>query len=340
MKNSIKKFINYFKKYFIKALKVVSWLFFSWYVSVAAAATSSLNKFIVFGDSLSDTGNLYEYMKHQLPLSPPYYEGRFCNGPLWIELLTAMYYPNDKSVDPQHGQEHLFDYAFGGAGVSLDEEEDEDTLFTLDKEIDSYLLAHQDHADAESMYVIWIGSNNYLALPDDIPQTVTSVNKNILKNIEKLVQKGAKHFLLVNLPDLGITPTARDFNIIDTLSTSSKMHNDLFYKNYEQLQANYPQVQFLYLDVFRLLNQMLEEPQKNGFTNVTDTCYEEMIHQFSPRTLLNMVATVQPHTQANSQSGACEGYLFFDPVHPGREAHRILAENARMILDKAQVTFK
>jgi phospholipase/lecithinase/hemolysin len=36
--------------------------------------SKSLNQLVVFGDSLSDRGNLYEYMNHQLPMSPPYYE--------------------------------------------------------------------------------------------------------------------------------------------------------------------------------------------------------------------------------------------------------------------------
>lgn len=69
-----------------------------------------LNKIVIFGDSLSDNGNLYEYMHHQLPLSPPYYEGRFTNGLDWVELLTQKFYPNSVKA-------HLEDYAFGGAGV-------------------------------------------------------------------------------------------------------------------------------------------------------------------------------------------------------------------------------
>lgn len=81
-------------------------------------SATPLNNIVVFGDSLSDNGNLYEYMKHQLPQSPPYFEGRFSNGPVWIERLAASYFPNDPNS-------HLLDYAFGGAGVSVDEEDDE-----------------------------------------------------------------------------------------------------------------------------------------------------------------------------------------------------------------------
>ena len=42
------------------------------FFSVQASAVP-LNTIVVFGDSLSDNGNLYEYMKRELPLSPPYF---------------------------------------------------------------------------------------------------------------------------------------------------------------------------------------------------------------------------------------------------------------------------
>ena len=84
------------------------------FFSMMASATP-LNKIVVFGDSLSDNGNLYEYLKHQLPLSPPYFEGRFTNGPVWIEDLIESYYPTNSN-------DHLLDYAYGGAGV-LEEED-------------------------------------------------------------------------------------------------------------------------------------------------------------------------------------------------------------------------
>lgn len=42
----------------------------------------------MFGDSLSDTGKMYDKMRGYLPSSPPYHQGRFSNGPVWLEQLT------------------------------------------------------------------------------------------------------------------------------------------------------------------------------------------------------------------------------------------------------------
>ena len=92
------------------------------------ATATPLNKIVVFGDSLSDNGNLYEYMKHKLPISPPYFEGRFTNGPVWIENIATFYYPDDAEA-------HLLDYAFGGSGVSEPDDGDEDENYYPHREI-------------------------------------------------------------------------------------------------------------------------------------------------------------------------------------------------------------
>ena len=47
----------------------------------------SHTKFIVFGDSLSDMGNAYNSIA-RLPQSPPYWNGRFSDGPVWAELVS------------------------------------------------------------------------------------------------------------------------------------------------------------------------------------------------------------------------------------------------------------
>jgi len=63
--------------------------------------TADYSNIYIFGDSLSDTGNLFNTTSFLqdfpdtsalgipvLPPSPPYFEGRFSNGPIWIENLA------------------------------------------------------------------------------------------------------------------------------------------------------------------------------------------------------------------------------------------------------------
>ena len=42
---------------------------------------------ISFGDSLSDVGNTY--LAAGIPQSPPYYQGHYSNGPIWLEYLAS-----------------------------------------------------------------------------------------------------------------------------------------------------------------------------------------------------------------------------------------------------------
>ena len=52
------------------------------------ASAGAYSNVFVYGDSLSDTGNIYTFSGHTIPQSPPYYMGRFSNGPLAVEYLA------------------------------------------------------------------------------------------------------------------------------------------------------------------------------------------------------------------------------------------------------------
>ena len=290
-----------------------------------------LNKIVMFGDSLSDNGNLYEYMKHQLPISPPYFEGRFTNGPVWIEQIAAFYYPKDVNA-------HLLDYAFGGSGVSeVDDDDDEDeALFTLRREIDSYLLAHHDRASAEQLYVVWMGSNNYVALPEDADQAVFDTNQGIVHGLERLVSKGAKHIMVLTLPDLGRTPAAVDFDSVELLSSLSNKHNALLEQSVAVLKDKYPAVQWLFFDMNVVFIDALTRPVLYGFTNITDTCYEAAMGPPSSMSILKMASTT---TVRRVSEDVCDGYLFFDPIHPTVRGHQYVAEAGIKLIQAAGIEF-
>ena len=64
---------------------------------------------IVFGDSLSDTGNIYKATQETIP-PPPYFEGRFSNGLLWIDYLKHQL---------QLTSESLINFAFAGGNSGI-----------------------------------------------------------------------------------------------------------------------------------------------------------------------------------------------------------------------------
>ncbi|WP_133129992.1 SGNH/GDSL hydrolase family protein [Legionella yabuuchiae] len=295
-----------------------------------AASANPINKIVVFGDSLSDNGNFYEYMKKQFPTAP-YYEGRFTNGPVWIELVA-----NAKETE-------LLNYAFGGAGV-LDPVEDPDSaLFNLHQEVNSYFLAHEDKADADALYVVWIGSNNYLAMPEDEPKTLSVVLGGIKAELQRLVEKGAKNIVVVNLPDLGKTPVAYDYEANDKLSVLSIDHNVALLQQVEEFEKAHPDVQWVYLNVGEMFNELILTPENFGFVRETlkDTCFDKypsaQDSQNSPPSMMGIAASLIK--QANGNLDPCEGYLFFDPVHPTALAHKILSERTLKKFDEVGFEF-
>ena len=59
-------------------------------VSAEGLGRAPFHDMIVFGDSLSDSaGNLFALSNDVEPPSPPYDNGRFSDGPLWVETLAG-----------------------------------------------------------------------------------------------------------------------------------------------------------------------------------------------------------------------------------------------------------
>jgi phospholipase/lecithinase/hemolysin len=303
-------------------------LFFLLFSGLISA--NSLNKIVVFGDSLSDNGNFYEFMKHRLPQSPPYYKGHFTNGPVWIERLAFVYFPSTSA-------EHLLDYAFGGAGVSGNN--NEDILFTLEHELDTYFLTHENKADAQSLFIIWIGANNYLYLPSDEDVAVMTVIHGIKQSIEQLVAKGAQHIMVLNLPDLGRAPVARAVHEETKISSLVNRHNEQLAQMLQSLKDTYPAVQWIYFDVNQSINKLLDSPKQYGFDNIKESCLDTVLTNSTEAGLSLPYALLNVTGNKSTIIDACQGYLFFDAVHPTKLAHQIIADQAQAVLNAANIKF-
>lgn len=78
-------------------------------ISVVLCYGSDIKNIYVFGDSFSDTGNLNRLVNFALPSPEFYYQGRFSNGPTWVEYLA-----NDLKAN-------LTNYAYASATTDNDE---------------------------------------------------------------------------------------------------------------------------------------------------------------------------------------------------------------------------
>lgn len=259
------------------------------------AWAQSFKQIYVFGDSLSDVGNVFQSTQRNVPPSPPYFQGRYCNGPVWVEYLA-----------PKLGLTSNSDtnFAFGGATTGGYQGASSGLLAQIKR-----FTTNNTSADAKALYIVWAGANDYLTGTNN---STTPIN-NLILAVKSLSELGAKNIVVVNLPDLGKLPATRNSYRSDLLNNLTQEHNSqlaaALNKLHQQLSSD---SKITYLDVNSRFNQVINEPQKFGFTNVTEPCLSEASICINPNE-----------------------YLFWDDIHPTTAAHKLFVELAFWALNPA-----
>jgi phospholipase/lecithinase/hemolysin len=276
-----------------------------------AAEAIGFTNLYVFGDSLSDTGNLYRATGNLIP-PPPYFNGRLSNGPLWVEYLAPKL---NLTYTPQTN------FAFAGATTG--------TLNTilprgipgLQQEVKLFTILNP-VADPAALYIIWSGANDYLGGRQQNPAIPVS---NLSTAIQSLAGVGAKNILVANLPDLGKLPgVIGNPQASVGLTALSGAHNSLLAQTLSLLSPSLSPrgVNLVSLDINALFNDALTNPANYGFTSTTESC-------ISPPPLLN--PGVIPTVCANPNE-----YVFWDDIHPTTATHAFIGEFAFETVSSSQ----
>ncbi len=277
-------------------------------------SAQNYDEIYVFGDSFSDTGNVFNFTSGVIPPNP-YFNGRFSNGPVWVEYLASelklTFNPNTN-------------FAFGGATTGFDNI-GLPILPGLQQQINSFTTANRS-ANPNALYVVWAGVNDYLdSFLGNIPNPTNSV-ANLSAAVTSLAAVGAEDIMVVNLPDLGKFPvTGGDSRTSNALSTLTSAHNSNLVASLDFLsQQVSPDINIIPVDVNYLFNQAIANPNKFGFTNVTDSCIGD-----SPIVPIDI----------SPQPVVCipDKFLFWDEVHPTTATHQLIGELAFSALSKASV---
>lgn len=259
------------------------------------ASAANFTQIYAFGDSLVDNGNVFTASLNTFPPFP-YYQGRFSNGPVWVEYLA-----NDWGVQ-------LSNFAYGGATTgkvnTLNKEYPQlPPLPGLTQQIQSFVGANQ-QVDNQALYVMWAGANDYLRNNNvtDPTEPIT----NLLSAITSLASVGAKNFLIANLPNLGSVPGTQGNPNSANLNLLTGFHNSGLNQSLNLLKQQQPNLNIQLFDANFFVNQVINNKEKFGFTNVTDAC-------------LNIV-----------EKTICSNpneYLFWDNIHPTSYAHSLIAQH-------------
>ena len=185
-------------------------------IALAAAAPASaatFTKFVVFGDSFIDAGNI------QAAVGPAftdprlgYWVGRFSDGPTWIDYLSYANFGKPTLASLLGGT----NFAFGGARGSGDDVRAEGTIPGLSSQLGlyaQYLAVTGQAFDPDALYVINFGNNdvNFIQAllnpaspifnPAAVPGVVNAYVTNMTGAVLKLRDLGAHTVLLAGVPN-------------------------------------------------------------------------------------------------------------------------------------------
>jgi phospholipase/lecithinase/hemolysin len=285
-----------------------------WFPSKALAA--SFSGLYVFGDSLSDTGNVSAFTGGVFPPFP-YVDGRFSNGDTWIDYLA-----DDLGLTPTPVVSVLggavptqgINFAFGGATTGQDNTISQ-ALLGLDEQLDLYAQVTGGQADPNALYILWGGANDYLPTqsPDFVPFTRPQTTiANLTGAIDSLFAAGARNFLVANLPDLGQVPLVVNTQQSKDLDRLSQAHNRRLDAKLARLDQKRPGINISTLDVNTLFDTALAGGF--GFTTVDAPCF----NQFTGTLCSNP-----------------DEFLFWDFIHPTTKAHEQIGKLAFNTLNPA-----
>lgn len=283
-------------------------------VSASAQAQGpNYDRVVVFGDSLSDVGNTHHnaFLSIFAPQAqPPYFDGRFSNGPVWAEHL-ANELDLDASIRSGAGG---FNYAEGGA-LSGGGTNFLGAIDNVGRQVGNYLDDFNPTGD--ELFLIWGGGNDFIEIGGSLGSLFSGggspqgVANDLTGYIQQIANAGGRNFLVLNMPDLGAIPRYAGTNDQQDLSNTSSQFNAILAGQVDALNAQNSQLDIDLLDIETLFGQMLADPSVYGFTNTTDPAYNE---------------------DNGTVVGNPEGYAFWDAIHPGALAHEWIAAAARVAL--------
>lgn len=263
----------------------------------------AINGLYVFGDSLSDTGMVFQSTAGAYPPNPPYFEGRYSNGRVWVEYLA-----DRLRLSPDQASSFAWGGArTGGAGSSTTSQLAINSFVpSLLTQTQLFIEAHP-QVNPDTLYVLWAGANDYLQGETNpaIPLA------NTTKVLTALINAGATKFLVANLPDLGLLPLTRLRVDSEELSALTQSHNQGLQRSLNQLSQQHPDLQIATLEVNQLYQAAITNPPSFGFTTVTRACL--------------------------SSTSVCDNpdnFLFWDSIHPTTAAHQSLGEAAFLKLQQ------
>ncbi|MCW8386444.1 SGNH/GDSL hydrolase family protein [Fluoribacter dumoffii] len=177
---------------------------------------------------------------------------------------------------------------------------------------------------AETLIVEWSGANDLLTVNSEptFPEVDDAVNARIA-NLESLIHQGYRNFVLLNLPDLSLTPRyqAKRKKEQEKAARCSAYFNEQLADKVQQVKEKYKglntPLNLSIFDVSKPFEDMYSHCEEYGFEK--DKLKSPFIESEQFRKNQQ-----DPEYQKEHISPA-DGYMFWDDIHPAMDTHSWLA---------------
>ncbi|WP_414444307.1 SGNH/GDSL hydrolase family protein [Burkholderia sp. 22PA0106] len=266
----------------------------------SAQQPAGINKLIVFGDSLSDTQNMFNGSNWTLPNRTSWHAGRFSNGPVWIDYLAkALGLP-------------MYNWATGGAGV------DQYLVVPgIAQQVDSwqqYMDRAPDYRPGNTLFMVFAGANDLV----NYGLTSEAAANGLRKSLDRLAAAGATNILLVQLPDVSRAPAVSARSDASRMAEQVKDYNRRLVDAATKLREHYgAALRIEVFDTYAAFNDLLNHPDQYGFDDVARSC----LNIAHPSTIQYM-RTQSPRADCHDPSR----FVFWDTLHPTTHTHEWIAQ--------------
>jgi len=277
-----------------------------------AFQSDSINRIVAFGDSLSDTGNLFNGSQWVFPNPNSWFLGHFSNGLVWTEYLA-----NAKNVP-------LYNWAVGGAAgtnqyVALTGIYDQVTSYL------TYMKLAKNYRPEKTLFTLEFGLNDFMNYNREVPDVKADFSSALIR----LTDSGAKNILLFTLPDATKAPQFKYSTEEEIQKVRAKI---LEFNAFIKEQAEYYQSKgenVVLFDASALFASITDSPEQHGFRNASDACLN--IQRSSS------IDYLYSHSLTNDCAAyGSDSYVFWGVTHPTTATHKYIADN---ILEHSFSTF-
>ncbi|WP_341661481.1 SGNH/GDSL hydrolase family protein [Vibrio sp.] len=272
--------------------------------------SASFNRIVAFGDSISETGNIYNASQWLFPNSNSWFGGNFSNGFVWTEYLAAnMGIP-------------LYNWAIGGAAGSDQYKELKGVSSQVDSYV-SYMKKAKNYDPEYTLFTLEFGLNDLMNYRRD----VYKIKADLSRALTKLTENGAKNILMLRLPDVSNAPLfkkAPDERKMQLAKDIGEL-NEFFIQHTGHYLADRVNVMLFAAD--EVMNDLLKNPTNYGFENSSDACLD--LKGDSPTGYFFNHKLTKDCMEKGSDK-----YVFWDVTHPTTAVHEFLAKE---VLDRYQL---